>query len=107
MGRVSVQGVYECGRTSVWGVYKYEKIKLRVLINEKGGHYRVFMNVRSIPEETVALRCQTITRCLHRWTDEKSALSISNSRWKLVLVPPEDKKEIITIKQRHHSANLA
>jgi len=65
------------------------------------------MNMRSIPEEMVALRCESITRYLDRWTDEKSALSISNSRWELLLLPPEDKKEIITIKQRHHSATLA
>jgi hypothetical protein len=54
------------------------KRKSQVFINVKGGHYRVFMKVRNISEETVALRCQAITRYLHGWNDEKSALSISN-----------------------------
>jgi len=102
MGRVSVQGVYECGV-----LMNMKTENCRVFINVKGGHYRVFMNVRSISEETVALRYQDISRYLHRWTDKKSALSIFNRRWKLVLVPPADKNEIITIKQCHHNAILA
>jgi hypothetical protein len=72
MEKPSVQGVNECGRTSVQGVYEYEKRKLQVFINVKGGHYRVLMKVRRISEETVALRCQAITRYLHGRTDEKN-----------------------------------
>jgi len=114
----TVQGVYGWGGSQYrtftnvegpkYGVFiNMKRENCRVFINVKGGHYRVFMNLRSIPEETVALRCQAITRYLHRWTAEKSALSTSNPRWELVLVPLEDKKEITTINQCHHSTILA